>query len=110
MSIKSYDKFIDPSNRALTQTQDSAATAIRQISLSKIINGNLLTGMTIAAATASPSVISHGLGSRFLGFIVVRGTTSAVVYESTVVNRNEDKFIHLNNSSTASVTVDLWVF
>lgn len=110
MAIRSYDKVIDPSNREITQTQDSVATVLRQISLSPIIDGNLLTGVSIAASTASASVVSHKLGRRALGFIVIKRTTSAVVYESATVSSNKDKFLHLNNSSTASVTVDLWVF
>ena len=110
MVIRSYDKVIDPSSKEVTQTQDSAATVLRQISLSPIIDGSLLTDVSIAASVESASVINHRLERRALGFIVVRGTTSAVVYESTVTNNSKDKFLRLNNSSTASVTVDLWVF
>ncbi len=54
------------------------------------------------------TVVSHGLGRPYQGFILVLSDAGEVVYVSPTVNTN--KAVEIILLATGTVTVDLWVF
>jgi len=50
--------------------------------------------------------INHRLGRLYLGYIILRKTASADIYESGTVDKSKVISVY----STGNVTIDLWVF
>lgn len=65
------------------------------------LRGNLIEGV---ALTTTASKLEHKLGVSPLGYIIVSQSANAVVYSSA----KDENFLTLQSS--ASVTINIWVF
>lgn len=75
-------------------------------SLQRVIDGGLLKGRLVQNVTIGTSAtqVSHGLGRKPVGWFVVDNTVSCDLYRTAW----DDRTITL--TSSASVTISIWVF
>lgn len=94
-------------DKDLRLVQDAIETPLRDIQSRKILDGQLLENIPISS-TLSVNKIPHGLSKPLTGWIVVRQSASATIWDSQGDNENPNLFLNLN--TTASCVVSLWVF
>jgi len=105
MTLRRFERIQVPDpdlNRVQSRLQDT----LMPVMDSSIIDGLLITDQALASGTTS--IISHGLGRKIKGWIVVGKNAAQHVYDVQSSNDNPDKFLYLTAGGT--VTVDLWVF
>lgn len=90
-----------PLNLTLQATQTQWASAINPILANPLVSGQLLTiGLSNGVTT-----FNHGLSRNMQGWIIVDQNESASIYRSEPFNSKT-----LTLTSSAAVTVTLWVF
>lgn len=102
--LRSFRK-LNTDSRELNQVQENIEQTFRAVLVAELLGGQLLTDVQLASGA---NRVQHGLSQPLQGYFVVRKNGIADIYDtksSKVVDRN---ILILN--STASVTVDLWVF
>lgn len=77
-------------------------SAVGDIALKEILDGELLKDVVIVAGT--PKLVAHKLGRKPVGYLVVRRSANSMVWDSAATK----EFLTL--SASANVTVSLWVF
>jgi len=92
-------------DKAADQSVREVRGALANIQTADILFGRLLT-VTLAATTATP--IQHGLGRRAKGYIPVRMSASANIYDATPGNGDRADVLWIQSS--ANCTVTLWIF
>lgn len=111
MALKEFKQF-DLKDKDLNKFQENVGLFINQLN-KVILSGNLLlktigeNPVDITIGT-SRTLVSHGLGRSYQGFIIVDQTGNANVWRDSTYTENKDKFLPLIASS--SVDVKLWVF
>lgn len=91
----------------IQKVQDALESALKSIEAdSPIIPGRLINDVALTSGTAS--TISHGLGRKLRGYIVVLRNANATVWDDQATNTNSTRTLILNAS--ANVTISLWVF
>jgi hypothetical protein len=100
MSISPYRKALvnDPEVR---KVQDSIEPTIRDIVGKSILDGLLLEDISLSSGS---NIISHRLGRVPRGWIVVRKSSTATIYDNSI-----DEY-YLNLTASAVCRVSLWVF
>lgn len=94
-----------PQQLTLSMMQNRWASILNPVIDSPLINGQLLTDIPLAVGSNS---ISHRLGRRLKGWIVVGIDGVAQIYDTQASNQMPQ--LTLTLTSDASVTVALWVF
>lgn len=89
---------------ALNRVQDRIKQVTDALVANQLLEGRLLT-VTLAAGAFTP--VSHGLGRRPTGYLVVRRNANAVLWDQDDA-ADANAFLYLQPSAT--VTVTLWVF
>ena len=89
---------------ALNRVQDRIKQVTDALVANQLLEGRLLT-VTLTAGAFTP--VSHGLGRRPTGYIVVRRNANAVLWDRADA-ADANAFLYLQPSAT--VTVTLWVF
>lgn len=89
----------------VSRFQDNVEQTFLTITNKAILNGVLIEDVSL---TTSASNVAHGLGRPVIGYIVIKKSANAVVYDNESTNTKKDQFIILRAS--ANVTVSLWVF
>lgn len=97
-----FDKLQSPDG-LLNRIQDRLKSVINAIARKPIVDGILLEGVTLA--NSATNRVPHNLGRLPRGWIVVKRTSGAVIYDNVAA---DDKFLTLNSSAAA--VVSLWVF
>lgn len=100
-----YAVQMDPDKleQTVERLADSVSKSLDSIVKSEIIAGDILENIELST---TPTRVSHKLGRKPLGFIVIRINANATVYES--LEPRQDLFLNL--TATADVTVSLWIF
>ena len=83
--------------------QDSVDKAVSEISAKFILNGNLVKDISIV--TGTPKTIEHKLGREYIGWLAVKRSSGALLWQSTSTVPGT-----LVLNASANVSVDLWVF
>ena len=96
---------IQTDNQAQNQSQGYQNQALSELSKNVLSRGVHLQSI---ALTAGDTNVSHKLGSRLQGWMLVRKRSAAEIYDKQDDNPTPDKTLLL--SSSADVTVDLYVF
>lgn len=81
------------------------AAALNPVLGNPLVNGQILTGLTL---TSGKNVISHGLGRKLQGYLVILNSASTTFYDSQQTNSMPDLTLILNASG--ATTVSLYVF
>ena len=100
MTFKAFKK-IAQQDYTSTKLQDNTEQFNNQLSNVPFLNGNRLTGIVV---TTSEISIPHKLGRMPLGYIIIKQNASAIIWYTLI----DEKFLRLDSSAT--VTIDLWVF
>lgn len=90
----------------LQALQESAKATADEVSGCPLIDGRLIESIVIVLGT--PKVVQHGLGRKLKGWLMVRKSAGASIWDSQSTNALATKSLVLNAS--ANVTVSLWVF
>lgn len=105
MSLKSYKRVVTTDPK-LERIQENVQAAIGPLLQASIIDGILLKGVVLT--TGQPNLIEHKLGREPLGWLLVRKRATADVWDAQDDNSLPSRSLDLRSSAT--VTVDLWVF
>lgn len=89
---------------ALNRVQDRIKQVTDALVANQLLEGRLVT-VTLAAGAFTP--VSHGLGRRPTGYLVVRRNANAAIWDQGDTP-DSNAFLYLQTSAT--VTVTLWVF
>jgi len=92
-------------NRIENKAQENTESALTPILRSKILDGVLLKNVSLNNGT---TLVSHKLGRKIEGWIVVRQRSDARVWDDQDNNVNVSTTLKLQTS--AAVEVDLWIF
>lgn len=98
-------KTVQTKDRILNQIQGNTRDAIQKILANPVLNGVLLTEVSLSVGTNS---INHGLGRVLEGWIVVRQRDQADIWDSQDDNTTPQYTLDLD-SDTATI-VDLYLF
>lgn len=88
-------------NQVAQATQD----VVTQLNAVPILDGALIKGVTLPKISPAINQVRHGLGRKAKGAIVVKQSGAADIQVLSSNNANE-----VSISTTAKVTVNLWVF
>ena len=91
----------------LTRVQDKVEQFAKDVQSSGIINGRLIPDIEFAASATKE--VSHGLGRKYQGYIVVSINANATIQVDDTRNNNKSQFLALKSQGTAC-TASLWVF
>lgn len=105
MALKAFRR-IRTDREDVKQLQDAVAASLQQVVNKEILDGRLIED--VALVTGSVQSVDHKLDRELKGYIVVKQSASAIVWDSQGSNDLSAKTLHLNVS--ANVTVSLWVF
>ncbi len=96
------------SNVELNRIQQNLEASLGVLKDLEILDGKLIT----ADITTASTILAHGLGRSYKGFIVVKtvmengSTFTGSIYEDP----SDDDTIYLKLDTTANVTATVWVF
>ena len=96
---------INTDDRIINMVQDNVGNILDFYSSLPILQGNILTNISLKAASNS---IPHKLNRLLTGWIVIRQRASAIIYDTQDTNTQPTVFLKL--TSSAPVVVDLYVF
>lgn len=94
-------------NYELNRVQDKVEDFARGVQLGGIINGRLVENVELAASQTT--MVYHGLGRRYKGYIVVSINEKVVVFVVDADNLSPEKYIPLTVIGYPA-TASLWVF
>ena len=102
MAIKGFRKpsQATPEGQALANATGDFA---RQLENNPLLDGRILTRVVVGTSATN---LSHLLGRDWIGWFVVRKSTTASIYEGTQTNTSQ----YLTLIASASATVDIYVF
>jgi hypothetical protein len=89
----------------ITKLQDNLAEALSPILSNPILNGVLLKEVELSSGN---NQLSHKLGRKPLGWIVVRQRANVSIWDSQDSEKLQDKYLSLEASG--SVIVDIIIF
>lgn len=92
-------------DRVGNQSQNTQNKAYGDIAKGPLTNGSILTEISLKSGSND---VSHKLGRKLQGWFIVRQRASATIYDSQDTNKTQDLTLSLNSS--ASVSVDIYVF
>lgn len=92
----------DPQVRLL---QDATEASLKTILDKQIVDGRLIEGVTLVSGDND---IEHKLSRDLRGYLVVRQSASASIYDKQSLVLQPNRFLRLNAST--NLTVSLWVF
>ncbi len=81
------------------------AASLNPVIANPLMAGNLLAGIVLVTGANS---ISHRLGRKLVGYIVVLNSAAVTVYDSQATNQYPDLYLILNASG--ATTISLYVF
>lgn len=88
-------------DKDLSLLQSSWARELNPVLANPIVNGHIVT----AALVSGSNQISHKLGRRLTGYIIVKADAPITVYELTSPNVSPDLTLLLNSSAAANVSI-----
>ena len=86
--------------------QENVEEVLQPVLESQVIDGVLLKGISLT--TGVDNVVSHKLGRKPQGWILVRKRAESDVWDLQDVNKTPSRTLVLR--CAADVTVDLWIF
>lgn len=89
----------------LNQAQNNVAEILEPLSRVKISQGLLIQNVDLSAGD---NLVNHMLDRNLIGWFIVRQRGPASIYDKQDTNPNSAVTIAL--TSSAGVTIDLWVF
>lgn len=104
MDVIKFHKLQTP-DRMLNMIQDNISEALNPITQQPILNGNILTNVSLAIGE---NTIQHGLGRILVGWYLVRVRGSVLVYDNQDANLTPNLTLVL--VASAARTVDIAVF
>lgn len=94
-----------PQGLPKTQSENQWASIIEPVLNAPIVDGSLMTGIVLISGT---TVVNHKLGRKLVGWLIVGSNAAATVYDNQATNQTPQ--LTLSLTSSAAVTVNLWVF
>jgi hypothetical protein len=96
---------IQTGDRVLNMIQDNVSNILDPYSSKEILQGQILTNIVLVSGS---NRVAHKLGRKLLGWFIVRQRASASIYDTQ--DSNPDPILFLTLTSSANVTVDIYVF
>lgn len=94
-------------NFELQKVQDEVAKTFRELQAKEFISGVFVDGQALNGSSVD-TVVNHGLGRRYRGFVITKVNGAAAVWESATSNPRKE--LQLILKSNAAVTADIYVF
>lgn len=94
--------YINPDMQDL---YDGIEEHIEQLSPNNFLVGVLIKDLALSTTS---KVVSHGLGQKYSGFLVVDRNNDSIVYTDSLTDAEKSTYIKLK--ANKSTTVTIWVF
>ena len=104
-SVNDFEPLFSLSEE-LTKIQERLGRSINPVVNKAIIDGELLEDLDIT--TGQANLVNHRLDRPLVGWIAVRKSANAVLWDEQATNEDDRRTLDLRSS--ANVTVSLWVF
>lgn len=102
---------VQTTDRVMNQLQDNIANLLEPTATtvqdSVLLNGKILTKLDLSA---SSNTIKHTLGRTLKGWFIVRQRAAATIYDTQDTLTAQEQTVILKLTSSAAVTVDIYVF
>jgi len=95
-------KKINTDDRVVNQMQDNVDRSLSPVLRLAILDGRILSNQVVSGSTS----ISHGLGRKPIGYLVISSSAQAV-FSDNIPNSTDLSFTLASSTPT---TVSLWVF
>lgn len=92
-------------NKDLSMLQTTWGSQLNPLLAAPLNNGLMLENVILASGA---NVINHKLGRKLKGWLITRIRASATIYDTQDTNQRPN--LTLNLTSSANVTVDIFVF
>jgi hypothetical protein len=92
-------------NQSLGLLQTSWASQLNPVIANPVSSGRLIKSVVLASGA---NIVSHGLGRKLQGWVIVRQRASATFYDTQDSNGKPELTLLL--TASGAVTVDLFVF
>lgn len=92
-------------DRVLNMVQDNLVKSINPIAQNPIINGHILTSISLASGN---NKVTHGLNRPLLGWYITRLRANETIYDTQDTNPNPSSNLQL--VASGAVVVDIAVF
>jgi hypothetical protein len=102
---------IRTSNSELRQVQDATDSVVRDIASRQILDGRLIEDVKLEQGKVK--VLPHNLGRELSGWLVVRKSANANIWDGQISSPTPARTLTLHNSLStlgSTMTVSLWVF
>lgn len=100
-------KKLRTDDRVLDSVQDHVETSISPLLKKDFLYGNIIEDINLVST--GETIVNHGLGKNWTGFIVIKKSANSVVWNKGIIDTTfPDRNIILNCS--ADVTVSLYIF
>lgn len=93
------------SDEKINRIQQNIIPPLNDLMKAPFLTGNLLERVSLNLGNND---IPHKLGREYLGYFVLLSNSSAAIYDNPTLSTDLTKFLRLNSSASAVVT--LWVF
>jgi len=91
---------------ALSQVLQRIKLILEQVTSKSLIDGYLLEGQVLTSGVVNS--ITHKLGREPLGYIITQRSVDCRVWDDQLINTEKSKYLKLRTSAT--VTVNIWIF
>lgn len=99
--------FNDKTQKKIEITNQEKIAKLRKEQENNLLrDGNLIEN--VALDTTVSTFVSHKLGKKYQGYVIVEKDANAVIYTDTATEFDKTKFLKLKTS--ANTTVTIWVF
>lgn len=105
MALTPYVK-IRTNDEDLATVQERVDDTFRPILNKDLLDGRLI--KSVSLVSGSTNNVEHGLSRAVNGYIVVKKSATATIWDDELTNTTPISFLQLRTS--ANVIVDLWVF
>jgi len=102
--VQTLDRIINQLQDNIANLLEPTATTVEQ---SPLLSGKILKSVVLAA---SANTIQHTLGRTLKGWFIVRQRASASIYDNQDTLTAQEQTVILKLTSSAAVTVDIYVF
>lgn len=92
---------IRSTNSDITRLQDAVAEPIRQITSKSILDGVVVSDVSLASGNTT---FNHKLGRKPIGYLVIKRSGAADIYDSDLT------ITSITVNSSAAITASFWVF
>lgn len=105
MALKAF-RAVRTRNDDVQELQSALQPFVQDVRSRQVVDGRIVSGIVLV--TGQPNIVVHKLDREPVGYMVIRASAAANVYDAQASNITPAQTLDLRTS--ANVTVSIWVF